>query len=350
MTQKFPVLDGMRGVAALAVTLHHIRQAGLAPKGMFISGYLAVDLFFVLSGFVIAHAYDTRIGRSITPAHFIIMRFIRFWPLIFLGVCFGALQIILFDGPLSKEIGDTALPIAFSLNSLILPYLYGEGNRMFPTNPPEWSLFYELIINSLYAVLFRWISPRVLLVLVAISGLGLAITIAHYHAAGFGWAKGELSLGMIRVTFSFFAGVLIRRHLQVLSNIVPKWPMYSVLALTFLVLLFPFRLSGLYDILVVIVVSPLLVVAGSQSIEGEGNGIRVAKWLGDISYPLYAIHAPVIFAASTLAPASSIGKWLLGLAVFLFAVSLSPMMQRFFDIPTRAALSRLLMLQSARAS
>jgi peptidoglycan/LPS O-acetylase OafA/YrhL len=340
----------MRGVAAVAVTLHHIQQAGLAPRGVFVSGYLAVDIFFVLSGFVIAHAYDARIGTSIAATKFIVMRFIRFWPLIFIGVSLGALQISLFDGPLSKEIDYDALPSALLLNAFILPYLYGEGSRMFPTNPPEWSLFYELFINSIYAVTFRWLSTRVLTIIVTLSGLLLVTAIVLHQSAGFGWAKGELSRGVVRVTFSFFVGIIIRRNLPYIASVLPKFPMHYILAATLAVLFLPFRLYGIYDIVIVIIVSPLLVVAGSQALDGGGKGLAVAKWLGDISYPLYAIHAPILFAASYFAPASSVGKWAVGLAVFCFAVGVSPLVQMLFDVPVRGALSRVLLSRRVQAS
>src|ERR1700761_6004380 len=80
----YPALDGLRGVAAIAVMLHHFRP--LTAPWLFAHGYLAVDLFFLLSGFVIAHAYDARFRKGLGVPAFLVIRLIRLWPMIAFGV------------------------------------------------------------------------------------------------------------------------------------------------------------------------------------------------------------------------------------------------------------------------
>jgi peptidoglycan/LPS O-acetylase OafA/YrhL len=85
---SFKMLDGMRGVAAMGVVLYHLSQ--MLSLHLFRAGYLAVDIFFCLSGFVIAHAYERRLLGGLSPLRFAAIRFARFFPLIALGIGWGA--------------------------------------------------------------------------------------------------------------------------------------------------------------------------------------------------------------------------------------------------------------------
>lgn len=90
----YELLDGLRGVAALLVVFYHIFEGlSFAAGGTLITvinhGYLAVDFFFILSGFVIGYAYDDRLGKSMSLGNFFKRRLIRLHPMIVMGSCAG---------------------------------------------------------------------------------------------------------------------------------------------------------------------------------------------------------------------------------------------------------------------
>ena len=90
---RYEILDGLRGVAALLIVAYHLFETySTGPAGQIINhGYLAVDFFFVLSGFVIGYAYDDRWDRM-TVWSFFKRRVIRLHPMVVYGCAFGALM------------------------------------------------------------------------------------------------------------------------------------------------------------------------------------------------------------------------------------------------------------------
>jgi peptidoglycan/LPS O-acetylase OafA/YrhL len=90
--RAFPAMDGIRGIAAILVALFHFRATFLHYDNNVIGdGYLAVDLFFVLSGFVLAHAYEHRFARGMTTFEFMRARVIRLYPLYFVGLAIASM-------------------------------------------------------------------------------------------------------------------------------------------------------------------------------------------------------------------------------------------------------------------
>ena len=89
----YDLLDGLRGVAALMVIWYHIFEGYAFASDTMITtfnhGYLAVDFFFILSGFVIGYAYDDRWGKSLTMKDFFKRRLIRLHPMVIMGVSSG---------------------------------------------------------------------------------------------------------------------------------------------------------------------------------------------------------------------------------------------------------------------
>lgn len=153
----FPAINGMRGTAALAVAVFHaypLFGMQVAP-----SGYLAVDLFFVLSGCVIACAYDAKLGAGMRPLDFMKIRLIRFMPFYLVGLTFGLileLALIVTGSPYAIKPPNLVLAVIFALFFLPLPASIARRD-IFPLNVPAWSLFYELVVNTLFAVFFRWL-------------------------------------------------------------------------------------------------------------------------------------------------------------------------------------------------
>ena len=182
----YEILDGLRGVAALLVVFYHIFEGlSFAAGGTVITvinhGYLAVDFFFILSGFVIGYAYDDRWGKTLTLGNFFKRRLIRLHPMIVMGAVLGVVFYVLqgceqWDG---THVGTSMIMLALLCALFFIPATPGScydirGNgEMFPLNGPSWSLFFEYIGNLLYALFIHRLSTKALTVLVVLTGLGL---------------------------------------------------------------------------------------------------------------------------------------------------------------------------------
>ena len=200
----YEILDGLRGVAALLVVFYHIFEGlSFAAGGTVITvinhGYLAVDFFFILSGFVIGYAYDDRWGKTLTLGNFFKRRLIRLHPMIVMGAVLGVVFYVLqgceqWDG---THVGTSMIMLALLCALFFIPATPGScydirGNgEMFPLNGPSWSLFFEYIGNLLYALFIHRLSTKALTVLVVLTGLGLAwfmlFDVVGYGMIGVGW-------------------------------------------------------------------------------------------------------------------------------------------------------------------
>lgn len=226
----YNLLDGLRGVAALLVVWYHIFEgfqfASGAPMITVVNhGYLAVDFFFLLSGFVIGYAYDDRVGKTLTLGAFFKRRLIRLHPMVIMGAVIGLVAYVIqgsvhWDG---THVALSAVMLALLCALLFIPAVPGciyevRGNgEMFPLNGPAWSLFFEYIGNILYALLLHRLSTKVLAVLVTMLGALLAwFTITNptgYGMFGVGWTVDTLNLcgGLLRMLFPFAMGMLLSR-------------------------------------------------------------------------------------------------------------------------------------------
>jgi peptidoglycan/LPS O-acetylase OafA/YrhL len=340
LQHSYATLDALRGVAAIAVVLYHCKPLYSARFG-FPSGYLAVDLFFVLSGFVITHAYEGRIRSGLPASNFIAVRLIRFWPMIALGVLLGAIQLLLLPSPSDQGLSTFDKLAGAAFNLAILPSFFGQNRRMFTTNAPEWSLFYELAINIAFARGLTALRGSWLVVALLLSALGLALASVHYGGLNVGWQRSQLPVGFLRVFFSFMTGVAIHRSQESWGRYLPKIPARFVLLAAALLLWFPAgpSLRPFYDIGFVLLLSPLLVAQGTR-LQPQSSSRGAARWLADLSYPLYAIHHPVLKMVQAMVsrhPGLSI-PLLLGFLTLLLVAS--PLLGRRLDAPIRKRLAR----------
>ncbi len=306
----YDILDGLRGIAAVTVVWFHIFEA-FATNHLdqrINHGYLAVDFFFILSGFVIGYAYNDRWGRM-SVWEFFKRRLVRLHPMVVLGALIGA-AIFYTQG---CEVWDVAkVPVAMLalstlLNALLVPASTGFEIRgvgeMYPLNGPSWSLLFEYVGNVLYALFIRRLSTRALGVLVAAAAVGLALfsIFGPYGdiCVGFSMTGDNLLGGSLRLLFAFSAGLLLSRVFRPVKVKGAFWICASVLV----VLLFVPRLgggenlwmNGLYDAVCAIAVFPALVFFGASGKTTDRFSTRVCKFLGDISYPLYMVHYPFIY-------------------------------------------------------
>ena len=202
---RYELLDGLRGVAAIFVILYHFGEGfATSPVDQMMNhGYLAVDFFFILSGFVIGYAYDDRWQRGMTADNFMLRRVIRLHPMVILSVIFGAVAYLI-QGSVKWD--GTPMPLSMLLLALLLgifliPVLPGAGadvrgnNEMFPLNGPSWSLFFEYIGSILYAVWLHRLSSKWLRIVTAVSACGLAVmSLGNFSGSyniGMGWTLAE---------------------------------------------------------------------------------------------------------------------------------------------------------------
>lgn len=334
----FATLDAMRGIAAMLVMLRHVP---FMPDFGFQESYLAVDLFFLLSGVVIANAYEDRLRDGMSLAVFCWTRAVRVFPLYWMGCAVTLLA--LYD---SHTLRQNVQPLMLLRAILMLPQ--HSGNPPFPLNHPAWSLFFELLINLLYALVVRYLNLRRLLLLIAVFGAGLLYAQSTQDNLDFGWSQATLLIAPWRVGFPFFLGVLLYRlhdrHGAAITarfadqpwarDVLP-WVLVAGAALT-LTAAPDSELQSRFDLAAVSLIFPAL-VALALCIPAGGFGMALARWLGLLSYPLYMLHAPLSALVSPLIPANS------NLAAALFALALlglCTLVGQYVDAPLRRALTQ----------
>ena len=305
----YPILDGLRGVAAIIVVTFHLAEPFSTNNlDKFVNhGYLAVDFFFLLSGFVIGYAYDDRWQKT-TVGNFFKRRIARLQPMVVLGMTLGAIGFYYTDStlwplihtvPLWKMlfvmlIGYTILPVPLSLD-------IRGWEEMHPLNSVGWSLFFEYIANILYAVWIRKFSKTALTILVGLSAIALIhLAVSNGDVSG-GWTLNfeQVRIGFTRVMFPFFAGLLLSRIAKP-TKIKNAFLYCSILVAA--VLYMPriggaehLWMNGLYDSLCIIIVFPLIVYLGASGVMQTEGENKVCKFLGNISYPLYMVHYPIVY-------------------------------------------------------
>ncbi|MGI4762402.1 MAG: acyltransferase family protein [Janthinobacterium lividum] len=361
----YAILDGLRGVAALTVVAFHLFEAHATSHLTQIinHGYLAVDFFFLLSGFVIGYAYDDRWGR-LTLKDFAKARLLRLQPMVVMGMLIGALTFYFQASPLTPGIpqvpgwqvvallfvGFTLLPVPPSLD-------IRGWQEMHPLNGPGWSLFYEYVANLLYALGVRKLSNAALGVLVALAGAALVHLVVTSPAGDVvgGWALDAtgIRIGLTRMLFPFFAGLLLARTAS-LRRIPNAFLWCSLLLLV--ALAFPrvggashLWLNGLYESFAIIVVFPLIVWLGAGGQIARVGAARLCKFFGDISYPLYITHYPLIYIYTAWVSRNRVSlpaglPW--AALTFVVAVALAYACLKFYDEPVRRWLRNRLMARS----
>ncbi|MFC3172883.1 acyltransferase family protein [Novosphingobium bradum] len=281
-------MDGIRGVAAIAVVLYHAAPGG---KPILASGYLAVDLFFLLSGFVIDRTYRARLDGGLGLPRFLQLRLIRLYPAFLLGLALSLLSVLasLAAAPNPRLAGDLLLSLP-NLAFLPSPPLGRDPASwlLFPLDGAYWSLFFELAVNLIYAAGLVRLS-RAQLALLAIGGAAwLAWGIAAHGTADLGAGWSTFGWGFARAFTAFLIGVVLAR--TPLARIRGRGADLLPLVVLGGALLYPGN-TATGDILAVLVAFPLLVLAGATL---EPRAPRLHDLLGRISYPLYCIHVPLL--------------------------------------------------------
>ena len=306
----YNILNGLRGVAAIMVVCFHVFEAFATSHldQRINHGYLAVDFFFILSGFVIGYAYDDR-WKNLRTIDFIKRRFIRLQPMVILGAIIGAIMFYFQGCPVwdVSQVTVGALLIATLLSAILIPAIPGNEVRglgeMFPLNGPSWSLFFEYIGNILYAFFIRKLSTKWLMILTVAAGCGIAAFAIFGPlgdlCVGYSLTGTEFTGGFLRLLFSFSAGLLLSRIFKPANIKGAFW----ICGLSIVVLLAVPRIggaehlwmNGIYDTMCCVVFFPILVYLGASGKSTDKYSTRICSFLGDISYPLYMVHYPFIY-------------------------------------------------------
>lgn len=334
--QRFVVLDGLRGIAAASVVLLHVGQ--MLRVGIFPNGYLAVDFFFMLSGFVLADAYAHRIGRSISFRGFVVRRVVRLYPMVVAGALIGlvALGFGLDFDLASTRPSTSAIIAAFSFGVTLLPFVpfpHWTWTR-WPINPPFWSLFFELAINVVFAV-FGFRARTLLLAAVAITSL-VASTMMRFHNP-----TPSLAYDGLRTSFGFTIGVLL--HRAYIGNVIARFRLPAFVSCTLLVAILwgPAEPGAVYPLLAGPALA--LIIAGSHASRGKTDSkFSLFETAGDLSYPIYAVHFPILWLLLAVIPSperSYAGVLSFSLLTLAVVALVSYLLSRVYDVPVRRSLS-----------
>lgn len=318
--EEFVALDGLRGLAAAIVVQRHGADflGGIAPSG----GYLPVDLFFLMSGFVLAHAYDHRLDASMGARRFMVLRLVRLYPLYLIGL-------LLIAGPevLHGRIDWVALTAALFF---------------LPANFAWLSLPQELFVNAAFAGFHRRLSDRVLLIVAIVMLVALLAIDLSDGSLNVGYGPANWWGGFPRAFFSFPVGVFLYRHRLTLAQWAPSWSAWPGLVLTAGLVLFPCpdALIPARDLVLVCIGFPAIVLFVSRA-QPSPPSRQVLMFLGAVSYPLYVTHMIIIqlvgsemihFLGYGLASAGT----LVAISVFAGLIIVSAMLDRLYDRPVRS--------------
>ncbi len=362
----YAILDGLRGVAALMVVIYHIFEGYAFAGGGIIEslnhGYLAVDFFFILSGFVVGYAYDDRLGKSMKTKVFLKRRLIRLHPMVIMGAVLGAATFCIqgstqWDG---TEISISLVMLSMLCAILFIPAIPGgcyeiRGNgEMFPLNGPSWSLFFEYIGNILYALFVRRLSTKLLTAIVVSLGIGYT-AFAVFDASGYGnmgvgWTLDSINFlgGMLRMLFPFSMGLLLSRNFKPFKVKGSFWLASSILIIIFAIPYIPsdgnICYNGILEAVCVTLIFPILVRLGASGSTADHKSTAICNFLGRISYPLYMIHYPIMYLfyawlIENKAPAFA-ETWQAALGVYVTCIILAYLCMKLYDEPIRRYLAK----------
>lgn len=363
---RYEILDGLRGVAAMIVVAYHLFETYSAgPVYQLLNhGYLAVDFFFVLSGFVIGYAYDDRWGRM-SLKDFFKRRLVRLHPMVIMGTLIGAALFYFGACSVFPSIMETSwwkVILMLILGCLMIPAItawdirgWTETNSL---NGPTWSLMWEYIANILYALFIRHFSKVALGIFVALSAcltIDLALNIdvfgvlatreyAAYTVIG-GWSitPTQLYIGASRLLYPFFMGLLLSRVNKLITI---KRGFYWCSLLVAAVLVMPriggetnMWMNGTYEAFCILIMFPLIVIMGAGSKVTGKRSVTVCKFMGEISYPLYITHYPLIYMQVAWAsnhPDAPLGVHIfLAVSIFFLAIGIAYASLKLYDEPVR---------------
>ena len=363
---RYEILDGLRGVAAVLVVLFHLLETYSNGQSTQIinHGYLAVDFFFVLSGFVIGYAYDDRWDKMTTWGFFK-RRLVRLQPMVIMGTVVGACFYLFGQGdgfPLIGNVPGWKVLLAFVMGCFMIPCGAGMDIRgwgeMNSFNGPNWSLTWEYVGNILYALIFRRL-PKICLAILAAAAAFCTLDLCldwnvfgllteghagHRYTVIGGWSltSEQVYVGLTRLFYPFIIGLLISRVGKFIKVKNGFWWCSLILAVLFSIPCVGGAdniLNGVYNATCILVLMPLVVMMGAGShIKGEKSA-KVCNFLGEISYPLYITHYPLMYMQMNWAwshpDAPAYAHVMVCIGCFLLSIGIAYACLKLYDIPVR---------------
>ena len=362
----YQLLDGLRGVAAILVLFYHVFEgfsfaeltngAGDGLIRTLNHGHIAVDFFFMLSGFVLCYAYDDR-WTKMSTWQFFKRRLIRLHPMLVMGTLIGFASFA-FVG--FERWDGTTTPASWAVTALLLtllmipaipgaPYEVRGNGEMYPLNGPGWSLFFEYVGNILYALFIRRLSTIALTALTIVLGVIHAWffvgNVSGYDMVGVGWTIDAANFwgGLVRMLFPFTMGMLLARTFKPRQVKGAFWLCTLLLVLLFSAPYIPssgcISLNSLYEVACIVLFFPFIVWMGACGSIQSQHISKASKLLGDISYPLYIIHYPImyIFYAWLIDKGyySLYASWPMALLVVTSSIVLAILCLKLYDEPVR---------------
>ncbi len=363
---RYEILDGLRGVASIMVVLFHIMETySKGPAYQIINhGYLAVDFFFVLSGFVIGYAYDDRWDRMTTWGFFK-RRLVRLHPMVIMGTVVGACFYFFGQCPqfgLEGYLSGSKFFLAFLLGLFMIPVGKGLDVRgwgeMNPLNGPQWSLTYEYIGNILYAFIFRRL-PKIGLVILTAAAAFCTLDLclnwnvfglltegheAHIYTVIGGWSltPEQIYIGFTRLLYPFLCGLLLSRIGKSIKVKGGFWWCSLILVAIFSIPCVGGDgniLNGVYNAACILLLFPLIVMMGAGSELKGAKSAKICTFIGELSYPLYITHYPIMYMQMNWAwnhvDAPLYAHIVVGVSSVLISVALAYACLKLYDLPVR---------------
>ena len=363
---RYEILDGLRGVASIMVVFFHLMETYSAgPAYQIINhGYLAVDFFFVLSGFVIGYAYDDR-WDHMTVWGFFKRRLVRLHPMLIMGTVMG---LLLYYFGQCEQFGlegyapGWKIMVAFALALFMIPCGSGLDVRgwgeMNPLNGPQWSLTFEYVANILYALVFRHLGKIALGVLTAaaafctldlclnwnVFGLLTPARDSHMYTVIGGWSitAEQMYIGTTRLLYPFLCGLLLSRIGKFINVKGGFWWCSLLLVIVFSLPCIGGEgsiLNGIYVAACILFVFPLIVLMGAGSqIKGEKSS-KICTFVGELSYPLYITHYPIMYMQMNWAwnnpDAPLFAHITVAASSFILSIALAYACLKLYDLPVR---------------
>jgi peptidoglycan/LPS O-acetylase OafA/YrhL len=355
IAHRYETLDGLRGVAALTVMFGHFGML----LGLFSSpnGFMAVDTFFIMSGFVIAHSYGERLSRGMSPWTYLYRRVVRLYPMFIIGLLLGCAVLCygVYSGAIAYQTADILRGTA--LNAFYIPFLnaltiYHETGQIFPANPPAWSLFFEMVASGAFLLLFG-LGRRSLMAVVVLCYVAVIAAGIHYRHSGTwiemhcGYYTSNVPGGLPRVGFGFSLGVLLQQlarngvagsRIGALIARLP-YPSFLLYAAMLMIFLFPRTAHGLFPLLALATIIPAAVFVGAQIHLRPGLERNVAKFLGWISYPIYCVHYPLVRLVIFMRDSGYGSGYMLMAVGTAVSLVLAMVLTRWYEEPVRAWMS-----------
>ena len=349
----FETLDGLRAVGALLVVMRHVPEFfGGVPVP---ESFLAVDLFFLISGIVVSHAYGERVKAGGFFKVFTLTRLIRLYPLYALGLVLGLIPAVI---SLTTDPNSWWTPLklveailAGALMFPLVPFLGANGSSL---DGPTWTLLPEIAANLVWAQTLKRLGPFLLTAILLVCGAGVVLASQIWGQLDVGYGPTQTWAAFARSGYSFFAGVLM---FQLFGTNKTVAPLISWLCLVILTLVLAWRpgeaLAQTYEVVAVLAGFPALVAVAAHFEPGPRVGSLFAL-LGRASWGVYIFHQPIgrILEATVLkgwTPPTGAMAVLVGAVFTVGLTGFTLLVDRFFDLPIRKALSRRLLARPSGA-